>query len=82
MHQDIGRRRFLKTSVSGLVGLPMVAHSMTRVAPSDRIRVAHIGTGFQGGSHIRWFAGFSDVETVALCDVDSVRLGNGLKLLA
>lgn len=65
----------------GLAGFPFLANSRTKAAPSDRIRVAHIGLGGMGSAHLGWFAGFPDVETVALCDVDSVRLASGLKLL-
>jgi len=82
MNQKIGRRSFLKAAGTGLAGFPFLAHSMARVAPSDRIRVAHIGTGSRGNVHIKWFSDFPDVDTVALCDVDSVRLANSVKLLA
>ncbi|SHF55692.1 Predicted dehydrogenase [Mariniphaga anaerophila] len=77
----INRRHFVKTAGIGLAGFPLIANAFTRVAPSDKIRVAHIGTGNMGGAHIRWFAGFPDVETVALCDVDEVRLGKARELL-
>ena len=76
------RRSFLKTAGIGLMGFPLLSSSFAKVAPSDKIRVAHIGTGSMGGSHIRWFSSFPDVETVALCDVDEIRLGQAKKLLS
>ncbi len=79
---QIPRRKFLKTTGIGILGIPLLSGAVIKVAPSDKIRVAHIGTGGMGGSHIRWFSEFNDVETVALCDVDKNRLGNAQKLLA
>lgn len=75
------RRKFLKTTGIGLLGFPAISHAFSGVAPSDKIRVAHVGTGNMGGSHIRWFAAFPDVETVALCDVDKLHLEGAGKLL-
>lgn len=82
MNPNIGRRAFLKTSGIGLAGFPLLANSMmTKVAPSDRIRVAHIGTGSRGNVHLEWFSAFPDVDAVALCDVDSVRLAKSARHL-
>jgi predicted dehydrogenase len=77
----IHRRKFLTTTGISLLGYPFLSNAMTHVAPSDKIRVAHIGTGGMGGSHIRWFSDFADVETVALCDVDTLRLAEARKQL-
>lgn len=70
------RRRFIATSAMGLMSLPLLSKPVHRVAPSDRIRVAHIGLGIQGNAHVNWFRAIPEVETVALCDVDQVILGN------
>jgi len=77
----INRRRFLKTTGIGLAGLPLATNAITKITSGDKIRVAHIGTGNMGSSHIRWFSAFPDVETVALCDVDKLRLNDAKKLL-
>ncbi len=78
---NINRRRFLKSTAIGLAGLPLLSYSLANTAPSDKIRVAHIGLGNMGMGHLNWFSDFDDVETVALCDVDAVRLGEKLKFL-
>ncbi len=70
----ITRRRFINQTALGIVGLPLIADSYRNVAPSDKVRVAHIGLGGQGNSHMRWFNALNDVEIVALCDVDKIRL--------
>ena len=81
------RRHFLKSTALGLMGYPILTKAYTKalsekVAVSDKIRVAHIGTGNMGGAHLGWFAEFPDVETVALCDVDEIHLANAQKRLA
>ncbi len=78
---NINRRRFIKNTTIGIIGLPLLSNTYRNIAPSDKIRVAHIGMGNMGRAHLKWFSGFSDVETVALCDVDKVRLTEKYKLL-
>lgn len=65
----------------GVLAAPFVSLKSMTAAPSDRIRVAHIGLGNMGRSHLQWFADFPDVETVALCDVDQHRLAEKKELL-
>jgi predicted dehydrogenase len=71
----IGRRRFIGNTALGILGIPLLSRNLRNVAPSDKVRVAHIGLGSQGNSHMNWFNALSDVEIVALCDVDKVILG-------
>jgi predicted dehydrogenase len=78
---NMKRRRFLKNSAIGLIGFPLMASRFRSIAPSDKIRLAHIGMGNMGRAHLNWFSDFDDVETVALCDVDELRLREKLKLL-
>lgn len=78
---NLNRRKFLKTAGIGMLGFPLITKALSNVAPSDKIRVAHIGTGSMGRSHIIWFSDFPDVETVALCDVNKLRLNDAKKLL-
>src|SRR5665648_258122 len=77
----INRRRFINSTALGILGLPLLSNTFRNNAPSDRVRVAHIGLGGQGNSHVRWFNELSDVEIVALCDLDKVRLGETHKRL-
>jgi predicted dehydrogenase len=71
---NINRRRFLINTAVGLAGFPLLSYTYGNIAPSDKIRIAHIGLGNMGRAHLDWFSDFDDVETVALCDVDKVRL--------
>lgn len=78
---NMKRRKFLKNTAIGFVGLPLISSAYGYVAPSDKIRVAHIGMGNMGRGHLDWFSDFADVDTVALCDVDKVRLREKFNLL-
>lgn len=41
--------------------------------PLDRVRMAFVGVGLQGGWHVRNFLQIDGVEIKALCDIDSAR---------
>ncbi len=71
------RRGFLKTTAVavGTVGFPMVVPAAAlgrdgKVAPSNRITMAFIGTGNQGTNDMRVFLGDERVQVVAVCDVN------------
>src|SRR5690606_13532085 len=75
------RRDFLRKSAFSAAGFAILPSLHGKAPASDRLRVAHIGLGGMGNSHMRWFANLPDVEVVALCDVDQIRLGDTLKRL-
>ncbi|HEX8037579.1 MAG TPA: Gfo/Idh/MocA family oxidoreductase [Chryseosolibacter sp.] len=81
MSRAIQRREFLKQGAIGALGLSLLPSALVRAAPSDRLRIAHIGLGGMGNQHMKWFAALPDVEIVALCDVDSDHLGSTLQSL-
>lgn len=76
------RRAFLKKSSIGALGLTILPWSIKAVAPSDTLRVAHIGVGGMGNNHIKWFANLPEVKIVALCDVDQTHLASSISNLA
>ncbi|PCJ96078.1 MAG: oxidoreductase [Flavobacteriaceae bacterium] len=75
------RRSFIKKSSLGLMGITLLPSIYGKVAPSDRLRVAHIGVGGMGNNHMKWFSGLPEVDVVALCDVDKLHLDNSLKTM-
>jgi len=77
----IDRRRFIRSSALGVLSIPLMSGTFRNVAPSDKVRVAHIGLGSQGNAHMNWFNALSDVDIVALCDVDQIRLEETKKRL-
>ena len=80
----ITRRKFFRNVAAGVLGLPLLSCHFSHyrgVPVSDKVIVAHIGLGSMGESHLKWFAGFPDVETAALCDVDQERLAEKFDIL-
>lgn len=70
-----GRRDFIKTASLAALGFTLLPSWQGKAAPSDRIRIAHVGLGGMGNAHLGWFAKLPEVEIAALCDVDSIHLG-------
>jgi len=79
------RRHFLASAAAGLVeaglGFPALAQAAKAVPPNEKIVVAHVGVGGMGTAHVCWFASFPDVETAAVCDVDSTHAAAALARL-
>jgi hypothetical protein len=80
----ITRRRFLgrTAALSGTFAVPWIIPSSAQgaddnVAPSERITVGLIGKGLMGSGHLRRLAGDSDVQVLAVCDVDRLRCEDG-----
>lgn len=76
------RRDFLKTAplaLAGAAAFPTILKASTlgrggAVAPSDRIVMAGIGFGMQGPGNMKNFLGKSEVQWVAVCDLDDTAL--------
>jgi predicted dehydrogenase len=73
-HRPLSRREFLKgAALTGAVlGFPAIIPStvLGRNAPSGRTNIGLIGMGLMMGSHHNIMLGRSDVQVVAVCDVD------------
>jgi predicted dehydrogenase len=73
-YSGFNRRQFLRRAGAGAalfyVAPSAVANAATRVAANDKINVAGIGVGSQGGSDTNALAA-EGANIVALCDVDS-----------
>ena len=81
MVTSMNRRTFIRQGGTAALGLAVLPSYLRKVAPSDKLRIAHIGLGGMGNNHMEWFAGLPDVEIVALCDVDSNHLDSTMKRL-
>ena len=76
------RRDFLKKAplaLAGTAAFPTIIKASAlglegAVPPSDRIVMAGIGYGMQGGGNMRSFLGKSEVQWVAVCDLDDNHL--------
>jgi len=81
MYHPYSRRDFIKQAGAAAVGFTLLSGFKGRVAPSDTVRVAHIGLGGMGNNHMKWFANIPEVDIVALCDVDSDHLNSTIGTL-
>jgi predicted dehydrogenase len=68
------RRDFVRNVSLASAGL--IAHNslIKSAPPTDRVKLAIIGTGFRGESHLSLALRRSDVDIVAICDVDNEML--------
>ena len=67
------RRKFLKITSTGTIGMsvgPVILNSSKWKGANDRVNVAVIGIRGQGSGHIRAYQQLTNVEVVAICDVD------------
>ena len=84
--KTLTRREFARTSLlgAGILAAPMIIPARLRGAhaPSNRIRVGHIGCGRIGRGHDMtsvFHSGLADI--VAVCDVDARRAADGRTLV-
>lgn len=77
----MNRRTFIKQSGTTAAGIMLLPSLLRKVAPSDKLRIAHIGLGGMGNNHMNWFAALPEVDIVALCDVDQEHLNSTLAKL-
>lgn len=82
----VSRRRFL-FSTAGAATIPWMVPTLAQVSSNvtganDRIRVALIGCGGMGRGDLAVFLQNSEVDCVALCDVDDRMITEGLRTVA
>ncbi len=82
MENRINRRDFLKTTAKTGLALGVVgpfAKAWSGNAPSDRVRIAVIGTNSRGSFHAETFSGLPNTEVTYICDVDDRAIEKGIK---
>src|SRR6185436_1309762 len=78
--KSLTRRSFLKTSFVTTAGLALPARVWAQSpGANDDIRVAVVGFGGRGGSHISAFSDMKGVRLAALCDCDEKILEGAAK---
>ena len=74
--KSLNRRSFLKSTALTAAAFSLPARSWAQVNGSNSdVRVAVVGFGGRGQSHIEAFSKMSGVRVAALCDVDQTVLG-------
>ena len=84
--EKLSRRRFLEDSLLALAAASasgaVLADSGSkgrRLGPNDTIRIACIGVGGRGMSHVEAFSKMKDVEVATICDVDTIFFDKAVK---
>jgi ornithine cyclodeaminase/alanine dehydrogenase-like protein (mu-crystallin family) len=69
---NLSRRKFLRKTAAGIAASSvfLAGYRKGLAAPSERVRMAVIGVGKQGGNHAEDWADMKSCELVAVCDVD------------
>ena len=77
------RRAFLRGAVSAAVAMPTLVPSIVlgANAPSNRITLGCIGVGRMGRGDAKDFLRFTNIQIIAVCDVDSKRMADGKTLV-
>ncbi len=70
------RRNFLVSSAAALGAASTVFGS-----PSDTVRIACIGIGGRGPSHLNGYSRLPNVEIAAICDIDDSHIAKGLSIM-
>ena len=85
----ISRRVFMgrTAAAAGVAAAPLLLPASARgvdghTAPSNRITLGQIGHGMVGVGHLRRLTNAREVEVLALCEVDRVRLDAGMEHVA
>ena len=72
------RRNFLMSTAVLTAGAAVRGFA----SPNETVRIAVVGLGGRGSSHVSAWSAMPNVEVVALCDVDEAHVGAKLKMLA
>ena len=83
------RREFIRRSGAAVVtafAFPAIVPSSAlgragRVAPGNRVTLGSIGVGWQGTSNMEAFLEDSDVQVIAVCDIDTQHLDNAKRIV-
>ncbi len=85
--RTMNRRDFVQGAAATALTLPILSSAATPAAdtkatsPSDRITLGFIGVGTQNRGHLGHFLGTSDVQILAVCDVDTNRRKNAQEMV-
>jgi predicted dehydrogenase len=78
---DASRRKFVKNMSVGVAGLSAVNPFVSKFK-AEKIKIGIIGTGLRGQAHLKTLLMRTDVEIVAVCDIDDRMLQMSKKLFS
>lgn len=78
---SFSRRKFLFSAATAAIGSPLALRAAGQARPGKRLRHACIGVGGMGGYDLQSFKQHSQVDIVAICDVDANNLKKASELV-
>jgi len=66
----LSRRDFMKSTMAAGAAMALLSPNSRVRGANNNLRLAVVGTGGQGGNHIKYFSEIEGVRVVAICDVD------------
>jgi predicted dehydrogenase len=82
MNQQITRRAFVKSSAITGLGAAMMPSSLVHHFDDKPIRIGLIGVGMRGQGHLDLLLKRSDVEVVAVCDINSIMIEKSKSIIS
>src|SRR5262245_41557467 len=76
------RREFLRTGALAAAGFSILPSGSILAVNEGKVRLAFIGTGLRGQSHLELALRRDDVEVMALCDVQQRMIDMALGIVA
>lgn len=76
------RRNFIRTAAVAGAGFTILPSSVINAKDSGKVRLGFIGVGLRGQSHLELALKRTDVDVVALCDIQQHMMDMSLKLVA
>lgn len=76
------RRDFIKTAAIAGTGFTILPSAVVNAKDAAKVRLGFIGVGLRGQSHLELALKRSDVDVVALCDVQQRMMDMSLKMVA
>src|SRR5215467_12469498 len=69
------RRKFVKDSMLATAAFSIIPAARLMANDEKKVKIAQIGVGLRGQAHLDNFLRRSDVEVIAICDIDERMLG-------
>jgi predicted dehydrogenase len=82
INQHMHRKEFIKTSALATASLTFASVSKAFSRSASKIPVAIIGTGLRGQNHLDLLLRRSDVDVVAICDIDGRMLATAKDMIS
>ena len=80
---NTNRRTFIKTSAVAGLGLSILPSGIVFSKDKDtKVRLGFIGVGLRGQNHLELALKRTDIEVIAICDVQQIMIDTSLKMIA